>query len=189
MEVIAKYLVKLLFIIMLLVFSVSCDVKGGELQEYLVDKSAQPEFLSLDVATSIFDVSKTELTPEEKEIYKSLRKLNIVMLRANQPNFTEEKETVSDILKGEDFEELMSFNSNDMKGKLYYIGDEDSIDEVVIYGYNKEDGFALVRILGDNFKIENMGKLVQILQSSQVNGNPLKPLQDFFGEKKDSIPQ
>ncbi|GLB51672.1 hypothetical protein NBRC110019_07110 [Neptunitalea chrysea] len=180
MAVIVRYTIKLFIIIMLLIVSISCNVKGGELQEYFVENSSKPEFISFDIATSIFDVSQTDFSEEEKEIYKSIKKLNILMLPSENGTYQEQKSKIKSILKGSDFEELMTLNSKEMNGKLYYIGEEDAIDEVIVFGYNNDKGFALVRLLADNLKPENIGTIVQIIQNSKMDDNSFMSLQKVF---------
>ncbi|SFU55781.1 protein of unknown function [Pustulibacterium marinum] len=176
-----KYTVKLIFIIVMLLFTISCSVKGGDLQEYIVEKSQDPEFITFDVPTSIFDVSQTELTAEEKEIYNSIKKVNVLMLQQeNSQKFKIEATRVSTILKSDDFEKLISLNDKSFKGQLYYIGDDENVDEVIIYGKSPDKGFAIIRILGDEMKLENIGKLMNILQKSNIDEGALGTLTDFF---------
>lgn len=182
MTTIIKYTVNLLLLLIILVLSVSCHVQGGELQEYIVEKGQQPQFTSLTVPTSLLgDELKAGLSKEELEIYNSIKKLNILMLPNSADNYENEKETLKTLLKNnEDFEELMSLNDKRIKGKLYYIGDDDSIDEVIVFASNKDNGFLLLRILGDEMKVENLGKLVDILQKTGTSGDSVPVLRDFF---------
>lgn len=187
MTTIIKYTVNLLLLLIILVLSVSCHVQGGELQEYIVEKGQQPQFTSLTVPTSLLgDELKAELSKEELEIYNSIKKLNILMLPNSADNYENEKETLKTLLKNnEDFEELMSLNDKRIKGKLYYIGDDDSIDEVIVFASNKDNGFLLLRILGDEMKVENLGKLVDILQKTGTSGDSVPVLRDFFSTHED----
>lgn len=181
MVTIMKFAIKIIFLFILLLFTFSCHVRGGDLQEYYVESAGKPGVISFDIATSIFDVSKSGLSKDEKEIYNSIKKLNVVMVPANRPAYEQEKDKVTAILKNGDFEELMSINDKSMSGKLYYIGNDDTIDEVVLFGRSSESGFAVIRILGDKIKMENAGKLMKILQKSDFDGSAFKPIHDFFG--------
>ncbi len=181
MVTIVKYTVKLIFILIMLLFSISCSTKGGQLQEYFVASSDKPDFISFTIATSIFDVSEASLTPEEKELYQSIQKVNVLLLpNKNTDTYKEEEKEVLSILKGGDFEQLISISDKSMNGKLYYIGDEDHIDEVVLFGKQPEKGFAVVRLLGDHLKIEDLGKIMQVFQKAKVEDGAFDMLKDYF---------
>jgi hypothetical protein len=51
------------------------------LQEYYVDSSENPNFLSFDVPVSILKLEETELTDKQKEAVSSLRKLNVLAFK------------------------------------------------------------------------------------------------------------
>lgn len=150
------------------------------MQEYFVENSSKPGVISFDLAASIFDVSNSKLSKEDKEIYNSIKKLNVIMVPSDKSFYKTEKSKVASILKSDDFEELMSVNNKGMSGKLYYIGDEEGIDEVIIFGNSSDKGFALIRVLGDNMKPENAVKLMKILQGSEVDDTAFSSIRNFF---------
>lgn len=181
MVTIVKHTVKLIFIFILLLFSISCSTKGGQLQEYFVASSDKPDFISFTIATSIFDVSEASLTPEEKELYQSIQKVNVLLLpNKHADTYEKEEKEVISILKGSDFEELVSISDKNMKGKLYFIGDDEQIDEVVLFGKQPEKGFAVVRLLGDHLKTEDLGKIMQVFQKAKVEDGAFDMLKDYF---------
>ena len=117
------------------------------LQEYYVDNSENPNFLSIDVPASILKMDGIDLNPTQKEAIESLRKFNLLAFKKNADNEAEyeiEKKRVREILKGDDFVELMKINSKYGKGVIKYLGDEDAIDEVIISLLSlAENGFLL----------------------------------------------
>lgn len=171
--------------ILLLVFLVSlvgCS-STQSLQEYYVDNSENPNFLSFDVPMSILNLQEAELSPKEKEAISSLRKLDILAFRKTTDNSTAyqtEKTSVKAILKNPDFIELMKMNTPYGKATVKYLGDEDAIDEVIIYGDNKDKGFALIRVLGDDMNPANMLQLLQAIQKSDYKGEGLEKLEGLF---------
>lgn len=183
MATVLKYTMKLFIILVTVALAASCSPKGAALQEYLVESSEKQEFIALDIASSIFKVDETTLSADEKDVYKSIKKINLLMLSKDKVTadaYTAENEKVKTILANDDFEKLISVNDKDFKAKLYFIGTTDAIDEVILYGSSPEKGFAIARILGDNMKPENMKKLAGILQKSDVNEGALAPLKQFF---------
>ncbi|MBT8320046.1 MAG: DUF4252 domain-containing protein, partial [Eudoraea sp.] len=114
------------------------------LQEYYIDNSENPNFISLDVPTSILNLEESDLDETQLKAYQSLRKLNLLAFKkttGNEAEYTAEKATVTAILKAKDYKELMKLNSEYGKGVITYLGEADAIDEVVIYGSSDDKGF------------------------------------------------
>ncbi|WP_373071837.1 DUF4252 domain-containing protein [Zeaxanthinibacter enoshimensis] len=168
----------------LLLSVVSCD-SSPSLQEYYVDNSENPNFIAIDLPASLLNIEETELPEEQQEALRSLRKLNILAFKktgSNQAEFELEKGKVSEILKGSRYKDLMKINSPEMKGMVKYQGDDDAIDEVVIYGNNNEKGFALVRVLGEDMNPAHLMNLVKAIQKSDFQGEQLGALKDFISD-------
>lgn len=153
------------------------------LQQYYVDNAQDPNFLSVDIPASILNVSEVDLTPEQKSAYQSLRKFNVLAFKLTEENksdFEGEKETVNQILKNDDYEELMRINTGSARGVVKILGDENSIDEVILYGNDDEKGFALIRVLGEDMRPENVMQLVEVIQKGNLDEAGLEPLKGFF---------
>lgn len=175
-----KYVIALLA--PLYVLMVSCSSEQS-LQEYYVDNAENPNFLLIDVPASILSIDNTGLTPTEEEALASLKKLNILAFKKTSENsaeFTVEKENVRHILSNKDYVDLMKMNTVFGKATVKYLGDEDAIDEVIVYGENNEKGFALVRVLGNDMNPANFMHLMQAIEKSKYNGEGLKELHDLF---------
>ena len=153
------------------------------LQEYYVDNSENPNFISLDVPTSILNLEQTELSDVQKKALKSLRKLNLLAFKKTTDNAAEykvEKAKVNSILKDDEFVELMKLNSKYGKGVIKYLGDEDAIDEVIIFGNSNDKGFALIRVLGDDMNPAHIVQLLQAIQKSDYKGEGLGDIGKFL---------
>lgn len=160
----------------------SCSSQQS-LQEYYVDNSENPNFLSIDVPASILKMDGVDLTPVQKEAVESLRKFNLLAFKKNADNEAEyevEKKKVREILKGDHFVELMKINSKYGKGVIKYLGDEDAIDEVIIYGDSDDKGFALIRVLGKDMNPAHIVQLMQAIQKSDYKGEGLGEIGDFL---------
>ena len=57
-----------------------------------------------------------------------------------------------------------------------YLGKEDAIDEVVIFGLDDKKGFALVRVLGENMSPSEILKLTQDIKIDS-DSNQMKQLE------------
>ena len=153
------------------------------LQEYYVDNSENPNFLSIDVPANILKLDEADLDETQLAALKSLRKLNILVFQKNEENATEyrqETARVKEILKNSDFKDLMKLNTKFAKGMIKYSGDGDAIDEVVIYGDSEDKGFGLVRVLGDDMNPAHFMQLMQALQKADLNDAGLEKLSEML---------
>lgn len=170
-------------IVGILLLTVASCSSEQSLQEYYVDNSENPNFLSFDVPVSVLNLKETELSEKQREAVSSLSKLDILAFKKTAENATVyevEKNSVASILKNEDFVELMKMKTPYGKATVKYLGDEDAIDEVVIYGDNKEKGFALIRVLGDDMNPANMMQLLQAIQKSDYEGEGFEKLESLL---------
>lgn len=162
---------------------VSSCASQQSLQEYYVDNKENPNFISLDIPASILKMEEVDLTDEQKEAVESLRKFNLLAFKKttdNEADYTLEKSKVKQILKNEDFVELMKINSSYGKGVIKYLGEDDAIDEVILYGDSKEKGFALVRVLGKNMNPAQIMQIMQAIQKSDYQGEGLGEIGKFL---------
>ena len=173
------YLLSLLAFALLL----SCDDQQS-LQEYYVENSEKSDFISLDVPASVINLSEVQLNEKQREGYESVRKFNILAFKVNDNNKTAyeaEKVKVKEILNNPRYQELMKFNSGKQRGTIKFLGTDASIDELVIFGSDNSRGFALVRVLGDDMRPENMAALMEVINKANVQGEEFDALKGFFG--------
>ena len=72
----------------------------------------------------------------------------------------------------------MTMKTKGMNVKIYYTGDTDSIDEVIAFGYNKEAGVGVARLLGENM---NPAKVIEMMNSINIDGDNIeKSFGSFF---------
>lgn len=176
-----KAILKIVSVVMVLLIA-SCSSQQS-LQEYYVDNQENPNFISLDIPASILKMDEVDLNAKQKEAVESLRKFNLLAFRKTADNAAEyqaEKAKVKEILKDGDFVELMKINSSYGKGVIKYLGDEDAIDEVIIYGDSKDKGFALVRVLGKDMNPAHVMQLMQAIQKSEYKGEGLGEIGKFL---------
>jgi len=173
---------KIISTIILILGLASCS-STQSLQEYYVDSSENPNFLSVDLPVSLLNLKKADLSAEEKVAYESLNKLNVLAFKKDDSNGAEyitEKTKVKAILKNPKFNELMKMNTSMGKATIKYLGDDDAIDEVIIYGDSKEKGFVLVRVLGDNMNPAHLAKFMKAIEKSDYNGEGLEKIGEFL---------
>jgi hypothetical protein len=156
------------------------------LQKYFVEKSENKNFISFDVSSSILNVDQTKLSEEQKAALKSFEKMNVLAFKLNDKNqtdFSTERQEVNLILKNEKYQQLMKFGSGKEGASISYVGEDNHINEFILYGNKKDAGFAVVRILGKDMNPNNIMTLISIMKDSKMNLDQLKPLQDLMLKK------
>ncbi|RKE94979.1 uncharacterized protein DUF4252 [Ichthyenterobacterium magnum] len=161
----------------------SCN-QGPTLQTYYVDNELLPGFTSLDVPTSFLNIDEAGLTDEQKEAYNSIDKLNMlgfVIGEDNKAEYKVELAKIKTILKAPKYQELMrGGNATDGKFVIKFIGEEDSIDELILFGNAANRGFVIVRVLGDDMNVNKIMKLSSVLQNLDLDNSQLNQFTDFF---------
>ena len=180
-----RTLIYILITLITALFFSGCN-NSQSLQEYFVENAGNGQFISFDIPASVLNVTEASLTPEQKEAYQSVKKLNVLAFKINENNkdvFEAEKAKIQSILADDDYQELMRINTGKAKGVVKYLGDDDAIDEVILFGSDNAYGLALIRVLGNDMKVENLGQLMEIIQKSNIDKEGLGQLGNLFNAK------
>ncbi|RTY87247.1 DUF4252 domain-containing protein [Flavobacterium sp. GT3R68] len=153
------------------------------LQKYFVENTENKNFIALDVSPSILNVDKTKLSAEENEALKSFDKMNILAFKLNDSNraqFDTERAKVVTILKDEKYQQLMKFGNGKEGASVSFVGDDEHIEEFVLFANQKENGFAVVRILGKDMNPTGIMTMMSVLKSSNLDMEQLKPIVEML---------
>ena len=175
-----KYIYSLAFIGIALLSSCNNE---PTLQKYFVESTENKNFIALDLSPSILNIDATSLTAEQNAALKSFDKMNILAFKLDDKNkaeFEVERIKLNAILKGEKYQQLMKFGSGKDGASVSFVGDNEHIEEFVLYANKKENGFAVIRILGKDMNPTGIMTMMSLLQKSKVNLEQLKPLQQLL---------
>ena len=67
------------------------------------------------------------------------------------------------------YKTLIKFGSNNRGATLNYLGEEDAIDEVIVFASDNEKGFAVFRLLGENMRPDQMIKLMSSIDNGDLD--------------------
>jgi hypothetical protein len=161
----------------------SCNYEET-LQSYFVANQETPNFISIDIPISFVSIENIELTDDQKEAYESIDKLNMLGYKISDENteaYKVELAKVQTILKDEKYQDLFrGGNSTDGKVVVKYIGDDDSMDELILFGTANNRGFAVIRVLGDNMKPSKIMKLGDVVNNLSSEENAIEDFMEFF---------
>lgn len=180
-----KNIIKIpLLLLFLLLMTTSCKNEKS-LQTYLVESQEKKEFITVDIPTSFLQLKSEDVSEDVKVTLKSIRKINLVALpfEGNESKYEEEKATLQDLFKNKrEFKTLMSMKAKGMHVNLFYTGNTDAIDEVIAFGYGKEIGVGVARLLGTDM---NPAKIIEMFNSIKIDADNinLKQFKTIFKRK------
>jgi len=157
----------------------SCNSKPS-LQKYFVDHQEKPGFMVVDISSNILNVNKAKLTADQTKVLASFSKMNILAYKLDPKHkgeFDAERKKVNEILKDTlNYQQLMKIGSGKNGASISFIGEEDRIDEFIIYGCKSDNGFAVVRIMGKDMNPADAMTMLSALKSSNIDMKQLEPL-------------
>lgn len=74
----------------------------------------------------------------------------------------------------------MKVNSGTDIASVSFVGSEDNIKEFIFYAKRDENGFAVVRVLGEDMNPNNIMNLMSVLKESKIDLEQLKPLEGLM---------
>lgn len=178
-----RTITKILIGCLLITAFISCN-QGPTLQSYYVDNQETNNFTTIDLPTSVVSFDEAKLTDDQKQAYKSVKRLNFLGYRlqeGNEAEFKAELAKVKSILNDNKYNELMRMGNNE-EGKIVikYLGSETKIDELIVFGNSNDQGFGIVRVLGKNMQPDKMMTLVDAMQNADIDEDQLKGITEFF---------
>ncbi|MFV8347504.1 DUF4252 domain-containing protein [Flavobacterium sp. ZB4P13] len=168
--------------LLLSLFLMSCNSEPT-LQKYFVENTENKNFIALDVSPNILNVDKTKLSMAQSDALKAFDKMNVLAFKLNDKNKAEfeiERAKVNLILKDKKYQQLMKFGSGKEGASVSFVGTDEHIEEFVFFANKKENGFAVVRILGKDMNPTNIMTMMSVLQQSNIDLEQLKPLQQLM---------
>ncbi len=172
-----------IFIIFLLTIFINSCQSEPSLQKYFVENTDNSNFIALDISPSILKIDTSKLTAKQQLALSSFDKMNILAFKLDDKNkaqFEIERSKVNVILKDEKYQQLMKYGSGKEGASVSFIGDDEHIEEFVLYANKKENGFAVVRILGKDMNPTMIFNMISVLKEANIDLDQLKPLQDLM---------
>jgi len=168
---------KAVFILTVLAIFISCN-QQKTIQTYIVEKQDKPGFMSVDLPMSLIQLNSDKVPLDVKDGYESIKKVNVLGLPYlnNNEAYEIEKKAISLILNNSTlYKNLMKMDMNGMSVSIYYNGDANDINEVIVFGYSKKIGVGVARVIGNHM---NPTKITQMAEYLKIDPNQLN-LQQF----------
>ena len=168
---------KAVVILTVLAIFISCN-QQKTIQTYIVEKQDKPGFMSVDLPMSLIQLNSDKVPLDVKDGYESIKKVNVLGLPYlnNNEAYEIEKKAISLILNNSTlYKKLMKMDMNGMSVSIYYNGDANNINEVIVFGYSKKVGVGVARVIGNHM---NPTKITQMAEYLKIDPNQLN-LQQF----------
>jgi spore germination protein YaaH len=168
---------KAVIILTVLAIFVSCN-QQKTIQTYIVENQDKPGFMSVDLPMSLIQLNSDKVPLDVKDGYESIKKVNVLGLPYlnNNEAYEIEKKAISLILNNSSlYKNLMKMDINGMSVSIYYNGDANDINEVIVFGYSKKIGVGVARVIGNHM---NPTKISQMAEYLKIDPNQLN-LQQF----------
>ena len=171
-----------LILVLLSLGVVSCN-NETTLQEYYVENQNSQQYLAFDLPASLLTGENSKLTAEQKASLETINKVNVLgfpLKDENKALYEAEKAKLAEILKGDKYQQLMRYGGGTRKAELYYLGEEDAIDELIIFGSDDEKGFGIARVTGNDMNPEAMIRLLKSFEKGELDVAGLPKLDGFL---------
>ena len=175
---------KAVVILTVLAIFISCN-QQKTIQTYIVEKQDKPGFMSVDLPMRLIQLNSDKVPLDVKDGYESIKKVNVLGLPYlnNKEAYEIEKKAISLILNNSTlYKKLMKMDMNGMSVSIYYNGDANDINEVIVFGYSKKIGVGVARVIGNHM---NPTKITQMAEYLKIDPNQLNLQQ--FRQALDSI--
>ena len=102
--------------------------------------------------------------------------LALPIKESTKTRYVSEVQSINEVLSSDQYATLMKMDIEGTRMVLKYLGEEDDIDEIIVFTSNKERGLVLTRILGDNMKPESIVKLANTLDKEDIGLNAFRSI-------------
>lgn len=177
---------KVLIVFGLVMGFVACNNETS-LQEYYVKNQEDSKFIALDIPASLI-ANADSLDETQKATLESVKKVNLLVypIKEGKESYESEKQKLTEILKNDEYQLLMKFGNGDRRAEVYFTGEDDAIDELVVFGYDDSRGMGVARVLGEDMNPKNILKLMKSLEKGDLNIEGIKGITGMVKDKAEA---
>lgn len=163
-----KKLIKIIVLLVIYVINVSCQQQS--LQKYIVEKSDNSEFKSFTFSPKDFQ-EKGQIV-EKFDLLDVVKNVNVLIYnKTDSLKFEVEKQEIQSILSDRKYQNLFRFNQGNAKFQIDYVGSDSDIEEIVVFGIEKQRKLFLLRVLTDKLTTEQLTDMATTFQQTIVGKN------------------
>ncbi len=171
----------ILLILTTILLLTSCR-SNPTLEQYFIENEDNENISMADIPITILK-AKDDISSEAKKAIESVKKINILYLKKDDENYTAyktEKEKLKLILKDEKYQNIAKYKAKSTKISIQFVGDDEIIDEIILFATDKNRGLLLARLIGNKMKPENMQTILKNIQKIDIDQGTLSDLSTFL---------
>ena len=175
---------KILSLVILNIGLTACNNEQS-LQEYYVENQGNKDFVAIDIPASML-ANIGSLDEDQRRTLETVKKVNVLAIPKKIENLEKieaEKTNVGTILKDEKYQLLMKMGGGDSRVEIYFTGDDEAVDEIIVYGFDENRGMGIARVLGDNMNPGDILALVRSMEKGDVDLSGFSGLNTLFAER------
>ena len=177
-----KAIIKVSAVFLLGMFLFTSCNSEPTIQEYYVKNQEKSDFIALDLPASLIQLGD-DASEETKATMATIKKLNILAYKLtddNKDEFKQEVSKVKQILKSDNYQELMRMKHENFNIVINFMGEDDAIDEFVILASANDKGFALARVLGNGMQPEKIIKMANDMKNIDADQASFGQIEELF---------
>ncbi len=163
----------ILLILTTIILLTSCR-NSPTLEQYFIKNEDNESISMTDIPVSILKM-EDGISPEAKKAIESVKKINILYLKIddkNQTVYKTEKEKLRLILKDKKYQNIAKYKAKSTKISIQYVGNDEVVDEIILFATNKNRGLLLARLIGDKMKPKSMQAILKNIQKIDIDQIP-----------------
>lgn len=167
-----KVIVNTLGLVILASLIFSCN-NDKSMQQFIVNQQEKSDIISVDIPISMLALNEELQDAEAIEALESVKKATILAYQikdSDNTRYLADKEQLKQILKQNKYAELLRYGKGTEGAKVYMVGEENSIDELIIFANNDSLGWLVLRLLGDDMQPE---KIIQLMQKIDLKDSDI----------------
>ena len=177
-------ILKNLSVLFLITGLTACN-NDQSLQEYYVENQGNKDFVAIDIPASML-TNIGSLDENQRRTLETVKKVNVLAIPKKIENLEKietEKVNLATILKDEKYQLLMKMGGGESRVEIYFTGEEEAVDEIIVYGFDDNRGMGIARVLGDDMNPGDILALVRSMEKGDVDLSGFSGLNNLFAER------
>ena len=157
--------IKMIITFSLAMLLMACQQKT--LQQYIVKNSENPDFKYFNFQPNDFFKKSQQIENKGVEFVKNANVL--LHTKKDSLQFKTEQNQIKAILSDKKYQNLVHINQKEIKIQVDYLGKDDAIEEIIIFGVINHKNLFLIRALTNKLSIEHLTELLSVFLQNIEN--------------------
>lgn len=160
----------IIIIVITIILALSCK-REETLQRFMAENQERNDIIAFDISSNMLTLKENAEKSENIEILKTIENASIIAFNldsTNQKTYKQDVEKLNIVLNSKKYNELMRMGKGQNGVKVLTLGNENTLDEVIVYSKDDKKGWVIVRITGKNMAIDKIMGLINKIDINDV---------------------